>query len=49
MSPESKKVEEVKQLVEFWQCTNAAFELKCDFCVSPFCRVVQKYKLFEVA
>ena len=29
--------------------TNTAFELKYDFCVSPFCQVVQKHKLFEVA
>jgi len=25
------------------------FSEKCDFCVSPFCHVVQKHKLFEVA
>jgi len=29
--------------------TNTAFEWKCDFRVSPFCQVVQKHKLFEVA
>jgi len=29
--------------------TNTAFERKCDFRVCPFCQVVQKHKLFEVA
>jgi len=49
MSRESKKIEEIKQLVEFSQCTNTAFEGKCNFHVSPFNQVVQKDKLFEVA
>ena len=44
-----KNTEEIKeQLVEFWQCTNTASE-KCNFRASPFCQVVQKHKLFEVA
>jgi len=41
-----KKIEVIKQLIEFRQCTNTAFEWKCDFRVSP---LVQKHKLFEVA
>jgi len=49
MSRESKKIEEIKQLVEFKQCTNTAFEGKCNFCVFPFYQVVQKHKLFGVA
>jgi len=49
MSCESKKIEEIKQLVEFSQCTNTAFGGKCNFHVSPFNQVVQKHKLFEVA
>ena len=46
-----KKTEETKErLVQFWQCTDTASEWKkCDFCVSPFCQVVLKHKLFEVA
>jgi len=44
-----KKIEEIKQLVEFRQCTNTAFEGKCNFCVSPFYQLVQKNKLFDVA
>jgi len=44
-----KKTEEIKQrLVEFWQCTNTASE-KCNFFVFPFCQVMQKHKLLEVA
>jgi len=40
-----KKIEEIKQrLVEFWHLTE-----KCNFCVVPFCQVVQKHKLVEVA
>jgi len=39
----------MKQLVEFRQCTDTAFESKCGFRVSPFYQVVQKHKLFEVA
>jgi len=39
MSHESKNIEEIKQrLVEFWQCTNTAFEEKMHFCVSRFTR-----------
>jgi len=49
MSRESKKIEEIKQLIEFSQCTNTAFEGKCNFHVSPFYQVVQKHKLFDVA
>jgi len=49
MSCESKKIEEIKQLVEFRQCTNKAFKGKMHFCVSPFYQVVQKHKLFDVA
>ena len=41
-----KNIEEIKQLVEFRQCTNTAFEGKCNFHVS---QVVQKHKLFDVA
>jgi len=33
----------------FWHCHNTAFESKCDFCVSSFCHVEQKHKVFEVA
>ena len=43
-----KKIEEIKQLVEFRQCTDTAFKSKCDFRVSAFYQVVQKHKLFEV-
>jgi len=48
MSRELKN-EEIKQLVEFRQCTNTAFEGKYNFCVFPFYQLVQKHKLFEVA
>jgi len=34
-----KKIEEMKQLVEFRQCSNTTFEAKCDFRVSPFYQV----------
>jgi len=45
-----KKIEEIKQLVEFRQCTSTAFETKkCKFCVSPIYKVVHKHKLFDVA
>jgi len=44
-----KKIEEIKQLVEFTQCINTAFEGKLHFCVSPFYQVVPKHKLFAVA
>jgi len=44
-----KKIEEIKQLVEFMQCTNTAFEGKYNFRISPFYQVVQKQKLFDVA
>jgi len=45
-----KKIEEIKQLLEFRHCTNTASEWKkCNLRVSPFCKVVQKQKLFEVA
>jgi len=44
-----KKIEEIKQLVEFRQCTNTAFEGKCNFRISSFYRVVQKQKFFDVA
>ena len=37
-----KKIEEIKQLVEFRQCTNTAYEV-------PFYQLVQKHKLFDVA
>jgi len=30
-------------------CTTVQLSEKCDFRVSPFCQVVQKHKLFEVA
>jgi len=44
----TKKVEEIKQqLVEFWQCSNKAFEWKCNFRVSLFCQVAQKHKSFD--
>jgi len=42
MSREWKKIEEMKQLVEFRQCTNTAFKGKCIF------HEVQKHKLFDV-
>jgi len=46
----SRMIEEIKQrLVEFRQCTNTAFEWKCDFRVSPFYQVVQKHTSLEVA
>jgi len=43
-----KKTEEIKdRLVEFWQCTDTAFEWKkCDFRVSPKCQVVQKHAIW---
>ena len=44
-----KKTEEIKQLVEFRQCTNTAFEGKYNFRVSPFYQVAQKHKLFNAA
>jgi len=44
-----KKIKEIKQLVEFRQCTITAFEGKCNFYVFPFYQVVQKHKLFDVA
>jgi len=46
------KTEEIKQrLVDCCQCTNKVIQhlSVCDFRVSPFCQVVQKHKLFEVA
>ena len=49
MSRESKKIEEIKQLVEFRQCTSTALREKCNFRVSSFYQVVQKHKLFDVA
>jgi len=30
-------------------CNTVQLSEKCDFRVSPFCQVVQKHKLFEVA
>jgi len=30
-------------------CNTVQLSEKCDFCVFPFCQVVQKHKLFEVA
>jgi len=30
-------------------CNTIQLSEKCDFCVSLFCQVVQKHKLFEVA
>jgi len=30
-------------------CNTAQLSEKCDFRVSPFCQVMQKHKLFEVA
>jgi len=44
-----KKIEEIKQLVEFSQYTNTAFEEKYNFRVSMFYQVMQKHKLFGVA
>jgi len=35
MSRESKKIEEIKQLVGFRQCTNTAFEGKMQFSRFP--------------
>jgi len=35
MSRESKKIEEIRQLVEFRQCTNTAFEWKMQFLCFP--------------
>jgi len=32
-----------------YPCNTAQLSEKCDFRVSPFCQVVQKHKLFEVA
>jgi len=44
-----EKTEEIKQRrVEFWQCTNRSSE-KCNFLSFPFCQVMQKHKLFELA
>jgi len=43
-----KTIEEIKQLVEFRQCTNAAFEGKMQFSCFPLCQVVQKHELFDV-
>jgi len=40
-----KKIEEIKRLREFTQCTNTAFEGKLHFRVSPFYQVVQKHNL----
>jgi len=31
------------------ECNTIQLSEKCDFRVSPFCQVVQKHKLFEVA
>jgi len=45
----SKKIEEIEHLVEVRQCTNTAFEEKCNFRVSLFYQVVQKHKLFGIA
>ena len=42
-------IEEIKQLVEFRQCTNTALTEKCNFRVSPFYQVVQKHELINVA
>ena len=46
-----KKTEEIKdRLVEFWQCTDTAFEWKNAIFVFPrFCQVMQKHKLFGMA
>jgi len=44
-----KKIEEIKQLVEFRQYTNTAFEWKMQFSCFPVFQVVQKHKLFKVA
>jgi len=48
----SQKIEEVKQLVEFWQwqCANRLQHLskKCDFLVFLFYQIVQKHNLFKV-
>ena len=41
--------EEIKQLVEFGQCSNTALREKCNFRISPFYQVVQKHKLIDVA
>jgi len=41
-----KKIEEIKQLVEFRQCTNTAFQGKMQLLCSPFYQVVQKHKLY---
>jgi len=30
-------------------CNTIQLNEKCDFCVSPFCQLVQKHKLFDVA
>jgi len=30
-------------------CNTVQLSEKCDFCVFPFCQVVQKHKLLEVA
>jgi len=44
-----KKIEEIKQLVEFRQCTDTALREKCNFRISPFYHVVQKHKLIDMA
>jgi len=31
------------------ECNTVQLSEKCDFRVSPFCQVVQKHKLFDVA
>jgi len=50
MSGESKKIQEIKQLVEFRQCSNTAFEWKCNLRVSRILSdSAEKHKLFEVA
>ena len=41
-------IEEIKQLVEFRQCTNTTLREKCNFRVFPFYEVVQKHKLIDV-
>jgi len=47
MSRASKKIEEMKQLVEFRQDANIALREKCNFRVSAFYYVMQKLKLID--
>jgi len=42
----SQKIEEIKHLVEFRQCTNTAFEGKMQLLHFPLYQIVQKHKLF---